>query len=60
MSDTDTRVLGMLDRPTAVFRPRILAIALRTRPVSVERGPAPPASVPSPRTPAEQQQAVRA
>jgi hypothetical protein len=54
MSDTYTRVLGMLDRPTAVFRPRVLVTALRTRPVSVDRGPAPPASVPAPRTPAEQ------
>jgi 2-polyprenyl-6-methoxyphenol hydroxylase-like FAD-dependent oxidoreductase len=54
MSDTYTRVLGMLDRPTALFRPRVLVTALRTRPVSVDRGPAPPASVPAPRTPAEQ------
>ena len=61
VADAYVRVLGMLDRPTALFAPRILSAAMRTPPVRVERAPAPPASVaPAPRTPADQQQELRA
>lgn len=61
VSDAYVRVLGMLDRPTALFAPRVLTAALRTPPVRVERAPAPPTYVPpAPRTPADQQQEVRA
>jgi 2-polyprenyl-6-methoxyphenol hydroxylase-like FAD-dependent oxidoreductase len=53
------RVLGMLDRPTALFRPRIVAAAIRSGRVR-QRPAASTAGVPAPRTPAEQQQEVRA
>lgn len=60
VADAYVRALGMLERPTALFRPRVLATALRTRPLSVERASAPTAGVPAPRTSAEQQSEVRA
>jgi 2-polyprenyl-6-methoxyphenol hydroxylase-like FAD-dependent oxidoreductase len=61
VADAYVRVLGMLDRPTALFAPRVLSAAMRTPPVRVEQAPAPAASVaPAPRTPADQQQEVRA
>jgi len=56
VADVYVRAIGMLDRPTALFRPRVLASALRTRPVRA--GSVPP--VPIPRTPAEQRQEVQA
>jgi 2-polyprenyl-6-methoxyphenol hydroxylase-like FAD-dependent oxidoreductase len=56
VADAYVRAIGMLDKPTALFRPRVLATALRTRPVRTS-GVLP---VPSPRTPAEQQEQVRA
>ncbi|NEM06410.1 FAD-dependent oxidoreductase [Geodermatophilus normandii] len=62
VTEVYARVFGMLDRPTALFRPRILTTALRTRPVTVEQMPAsaPVAAVPAPRAPMEQRSGVRA
>jgi 2-polyprenyl-6-methoxyphenol hydroxylase-like FAD-dependent oxidoreductase len=56
VADIYVRALGMLDKPTALFRPRFLATALRTRPVRMSGAP----PLPTPRTPVEQQQEVRA
>ena len=54
-----SRAFGMLERPTALFRPHVLAAALRARPVSAERAPVPVAGLPAPRTPAEHRQEAR-
>ncbi|WP_175561445.1 NAD(P)/FAD-dependent oxidoreductase [Geodermatophilus obscurus] len=59
VSDVYARTIGMLERPTALFRPRILAAAIRSGRVPAASA-APTAAVPTPRTPAEQQQEVRA
>ena len=59
VTEVYARVFGMLERPTALFRPRVVAAAVRAgraagRPATTTGG------VPAPRTPAEQQQEVRA
>ena len=59
VTEVYARVFGMLERPTALFRPRVVAAAVRAgraagRPATTTAG------VPAPRTPAEQQQEVRA
>ncbi|MGY1593821.1 FAD-dependent oxidoreductase [Geodermatophilus sp. SYSU D00708] len=67
ITEVYTRALGMLEGPTALFRPYVLAAALRTRPVRVTGTPpaaappqAPPVTgLPSPRTPVEATQEVR-
>jgi hypothetical protein len=59
VGDVYTRAFGMLERPTALFRPRMVAAAVRSGRASA--GPATStAGVPTPRTPAEQQREVRA
>jgi 2-polyprenyl-6-methoxyphenol hydroxylase-like FAD-dependent oxidoreductase len=58
VTEVYVRAFGMLERPTALFRPRVLAAALRARPGAVERAPV--GGVPAPRTPAEQRQGARA
>ena len=58
VADVYTRAFGMLERPTALFRPRMVAAAVRAGRAGVR--PAASASrVPAPRTPAEQRE-VRA
>jgi 2-polyprenyl-6-methoxyphenol hydroxylase-like FAD-dependent oxidoreductase len=58
VGDVYVRAFGMLERPTALFRPRMVAAAVRAGRAAVR--PAPSASrVPAPRTPAEQRE-VRA
>ena len=59
VGDVYARAFGMLERPTALFRPRMVAAAVRSGRASA--GPATStAGVPTPRTPAEQQREVRA
>jgi 2-polyprenyl-6-methoxyphenol hydroxylase-like FAD-dependent oxidoreductase len=59
VTEVYARVFGMLERPTALFRPRIVAAAIRAGRAAT--GPAvPTARVPTPRTPAGQQQEARA
>ena len=45
VTDVYVRALGMLDRPTAMFRPRVLAAAARTKPEAIPTVP-PPRSQP--------------
>ena len=59
VGDVYARAFGMLERPTTLFRPRVVAAAIRAgraagRPATTTAG------LPTPRTPAEQQQEVRA
>jgi 2-polyprenyl-6-methoxyphenol hydroxylase-like FAD-dependent oxidoreductase len=59
VTEAYTRTFGMLERPTPLFRPRIVAAAVRAgrtagRPATTT------ARVPAPRTPVEQQERTRA
>jgi 2-polyprenyl-6-methoxyphenol hydroxylase-like FAD-dependent oxidoreductase len=59
VTETYARVFGMLERPTTLFRPRVVAAAIRAGRAPA-RPAAPTAGVPAPRTSAEQQREVRA
>jgi 2-polyprenyl-6-methoxyphenol hydroxylase-like FAD-dependent oxidoreductase len=59
VADLHARVFGMLERPTTLFRPRIVAAAVQAG-RAAGRPAAPTAEVPAPRTPAEQQREVPA
>jgi len=59
VTEAYARVFGMLERPTTLFRPRVVAAAVRAgraagRPATTTAG------VPAPRTPVEQQERTRA
>ncbi len=58
VADVYIRTFGMLERPTALFRPRIVAAAIRSGRAPT-RPAAPTVGVPAPRTSTEQQQEVR-
>ena len=59
VTEVYARVFGMLERPTALFRPRIVAAAIRSGRAPT-RPAAPTVGVPAPRTSTDQQQEVRA
>jgi 2-polyprenyl-6-methoxyphenol hydroxylase-like FAD-dependent oxidoreductase len=58
VGDVYARAFGMLERPTALFRPRMVAAAVRAGRAEVRPAASAP-GVPAPRTPAEQRE-VRA
>jgi 2-polyprenyl-6-methoxyphenol hydroxylase-like FAD-dependent oxidoreductase len=58
VSEVYARTIGMLERPTALFRPRIVAAAIRSGRAPT-RPAAPTVGVPAPRTSTDQQQEVR-
>ena len=58
VTEVYARTFGMLERPTALFRPRIVAAAIRSGRVPTTPA-ASRAGVPTPRTPADQQQEAR-
>jgi hypothetical protein len=58
VTEVYARTIGMLERPTALFRPRVVAAAVRAGQAPA-RPAAPPGRVSAPRTSADQQQEVR-